>query len=580
METLKTDVLVIGSEGAGARAAIEACDRGVEVTLVTKGRLGRHGATVMAAADIAVDSHSLTVLVGQGNPEDSPRAFLEDMVIEGKWLNDQNLAERVAEEVPERTRELLDWGLRLAEVRQMPGHRFPRNLYTSGVEMARTLRSQVRRRKIRVLEDTYIHALLTRDGEVIGAMGLDLRKGKPVVLLAKAVIMATGGCHNIYGYSTGPEGLTGDGHALAYHVGAELLNMEMVQFIPTTPLEPAMARGSLFPFLLGPQNALRVWLLNKYGERFMSRWDPQRMEHSTRDVLSLAIMTEILAGRGGPKGGVYYSLAHLPKNLVADFARWGGKPFLKDNWHVHGLDFSPVVEKLLDGEAIEVVPAAHFFMGGIKVNQRCETNVPGLYAAGEVVGGVHGANRLSGTALSQMLVLGQRAGQFAVERVLSLTAHPEPEPGQVAMIEGNLFQPIRTRGDASVYEVKHELQEMAWRRVGVVREGKSLETAVEDIDRINKEKLPGMASRAQGEHYNLEWLECLQMANMALVLEMITRSALLRQESRGAHFRRDFPDVDNRHWLSRTVVRKTSEGMAIAKEPLEMPLIKLKAQGK
>ncbi|MDP2931602.1 MAG: FAD-binding protein [Chloroflexota bacterium] len=574
METLRTDVLIIGSEGAGARAAIEACDMGAEVTLVTKGRLGRHGATVMAAADIAIDSRSLTELVGQGNPADNPRAFLEDMVIEGKWLNDQSLARLVVEEVPERARELLDWGLKYTEVRQMPGHRFPRSLYTSGPEMARTLSRQVCRRNIRVLEDTYLHDLLTRDGEVIGAVGLDLRQGRPIACLAKAVVLASGGCHSLYLHNTGADGLTGDGQAMAYRAGAELLNMEMTQFIPVTAVESSRARDSLFLFLLGPQNALRVWLLNKYGERFMARWDPQRMEHTTRDLLSAAIMTEILEGRGGPGGGVYYSLAHLPRNLVADFARWGAKPFLKPNWHAHGSDFHSVAEELMQGKAVEVVPAAHFFMGGLKVNEQCETTLPGLYAAGEVVGGAHGANRLSGTAFSQMLVLGKRAGHAAARRALTLNTRAEPEPQQVTTLEEKLLHPLQARGDVNPYQVKRKLQEIAWHRVGVVREGASLKTTLDDIAQIKKTELAGMASRARDTRFNLEWLECLQVENMLLVLEMITRSALLRQESRGAHYRKDFTGMDNRQWLANTVVRRTADGLSVSAEPVSLPLVK------
>ncbi len=580
VETLKTDVLIIGSEGAGARAVVEACDLGAEVTLVTKGRLGRHGATVMGAADIAVDSRSLRTLVAQGDDDDSPRAFLEDMVTEGKWLNNQPLAKIVVEEVPKRAQELLDWGLKFVEVRQMPGHRFPRSLYTSGLEMARTLGRQVRLRKPRVLEDTYIYDLLTRGGEVIGALGLDLRQGRAIAFLAKATILATGGCHSLYTHHTGPEGLTGDGQAIAYRAGAELLNMEMTQFIPTTPIEPSMARGSLFPFLIGPQNALRIWLLNKYGERFMSRWDPQRMEHSTRDILSLGIMTEILEGRGGPQGGVYYSLAHLPRNLVADFARWGAKPFLRPNWHAHGFDFSSMVEDMMQGGAIEVVPAAHFFMGGLRVSELCETTLPGLYAAGEVVGGVHGANRLSGTAFSQMVVLGQRAGHFAARRALSLATWPAPEAGQLAWLEERLLHPLRVRGEVNPYEVKRKLQEMAWRQVGVIREGSSLKATLHELDRIKREELAHLASRARESRYNLEWLECLQVENMLLVLELMTRSALLRQESRGAHFRKDFPEMDNRHWLSNTVASRTGEDMTVSVEPVAMPFVKSVTEGK
>lgn len=579
METLKTDILIIGSEGSGARAAIEAHDLGAQVTIVTKGRMGRHGATIMAAGDIAADSRSLKALVGQGDDCDNQRTFLEDVIIEGKWLNDQHLANIIVEEVPQRLKELLNWGLKFTEVRQMPGHRFPRSLYTSGLAMTRALGQQVRRRKIRTLEDTYVHSLLTRDGEVIGALGLDLRHGRVNALLAKAIILATGGCHELYSYTTGPEGMTGDGHAMAYRAGAKLMNMEMVQFVPTTPMAPSVGQGSLFPFLMGPQNALRVWLLNKYGERFMNRWDSQRMEHSTRDLLSLGIMTEILEERGGPGGGVYYSLAHLPKNLVEDFARWGAKPFLKPDWHAYGLDFRPLIDKLKQGDAIEVVPAAHFFMGGLKVNERCETSIPGLYAAGEVAGGVHGSNRLSGTAYSQMVVLGQRAGNFAAKRALQRRAYPEPETKQLACQQEELFHPLQAQGEVNPYEIKNELKEISWRRVGVIREGPLLEETLKDLGRLKK-KLALLSSRAKETHHNLEWLECLQVNNMVLVLELILRSSLLRQESRGAHFRKDFPETDNQRWLSNTIIQESREGITVTAEPADMPIFKLRIEEK
>ena len=579
MEIISTDVLIIGSGGAGVRAALEAHNAGVRVTLVTKGRLGRHGATVTAAADIAVDSRSLHDITGQGNTDDSPEIFLEDMVVEGKWLNNQHLVKLIVEEVPHRVRELLQWGLKYTELRQMPGHRFPRGMYTSGVEVDRVLGKQVRQKKIQLIEDTYIHDLVIRDGEVIGAVGLELRRGKPVAFSAKAVIVATGGCHGAYSYSTGPEGLTGDGQAMAFRAGAELINMEMVQFIPTTPIEPVMARGSLFPFLLGPQNALRVWFLNKYGERFMSRWDSQRMEHSTRDTLSLGIMTEILEGRGGPKGGIYFSLAHLPKNLIADFARWGGKPFLKSNWYAHGLDCSPMVEKLMQGEAIEVLPAVHFFMGGVKVNERCETTIPGLYATGETAGGIHGANRLSGTAFSHILVLGQRAGYFAAQRVASQSVSTEPDKYELDVFEKRLLHPILCHGNVNPYEVKRELQDIAWHKLGVIRDNALLKTALKTLDEMKNTKLALMTSRAHQEHYNLEWLECLQVENIVLVQEAIARCALLRSESRGAHFRKDYPDIDNTHWLKSTIARMTGDGMVVTTEPVELPIIRPEMNG-
>src|SRR5581483_1885018 len=290
---LSTDVLVIGSEGAGARAAWEVADRGLRVTVVTKGRLARSGATLTGAADMDVDSRSLQRLLGPEpgtsgvapNPADSPEVFFRDMLVEGKWINDQRQVLAHVEDVPERAREVLEAGLKVYDLRQMPGHSYPRNMYTSGHDLIQVLKREIKRRPVRMIEDVMITDLLTRDGQVMGAVGLDLERGEPVAFAAKAVVMATGGAHNVFEYNTGPEELTGDGQAMALRAGAELLNMEMMQFLPTTIVTPPLARGNLFPFLLGPQNALRVWLLNKYGERFMARWDPERMECSTRDLL-------------------------------------------------------------------------------------------------------------------------------------------------------------------------------------------------------------------------------------------------------------------------------------------------------
>src|SRR5437016_4241703 len=312
---LQTDVLIIGSEGAGARAAIAASDAGAEVTVVTKGRMTRSGATLTGAADLDVDSATLYRLLGRGDPDDSQDAFFRDMVIEGKYLNDQPLVEAHVGDVPRRIEELLGWGLKIYDLRQNPGHSYPRNLYTSGHDLVMLLKRQVRKRPIKVVEDTLVTDILLAEGRAAGALALDLRSGELEVIQAAAVVLATGGGHNIYAYTTGPEDLTGDGQAMALRAGVPLINMEMTQFLPTTIINPPMARGNLFPFLLGPQNGLQYWLLNKYGERFMERWDAARMEFSTRDLTSIGIMNEILEGRGGPDGGVYYSLAHLPPNL-------------------------------------------------------------------------------------------------------------------------------------------------------------------------------------------------------------------------------------------------------------------------
>jgi len=579
---LTSDVLIIGSEGAGARAAWEVADRGLSVTVVTKGRLARSGATLTGGADLDVDSASLYRLLGPEprtsgvapNPADSPETFFRDMLVEGKWLNDQRLVQAHVNDVPERARELLALGLKVYDVRQMPGHSYPRNMYTSGHDLVQVLKVQVRRRPIRVIEDTMITDLLTRDGQVIGAVGLDLVRGEPVTFTAKAVVLATGGGHNLFEYNTGPEELTGDGQAMALRAGAELIDMEMMQFLPTTIVNPPLARGNLFPFLLGPQNALRVWLLNKYGERFMARWDPERMEHSTRDLLSIGIMVEVLEGRGTPNGGVYMSLQHLPRNLIDYFAVWGAKPFIRKDWYSHGLNFADLMERVKQGEAIEVAPAAHFFMGGVRVDEWGATTLPGLFAAGEVTGAVHGANRLSGNAFAQILVQGKRAGEAAARFAAQSRAVPEPDPAQVRACAARILEPLERDGEAC-YEVRHLLRNLAQRQVGVVREGAALRDALERVEALRRDVIPRLAARHRDRCYNPEWVECLQVQveNLATALAAVARGALAREESRGAHYRRDFPQPDHVHGPQHTVQRQVDGRIEVRLEPVPMPFL-------
>ena len=574
----RADVLVIGSEGAGARAAWEAADRGQRVVIVTKGRLGRSGATLTGAADLDVDSRSLYRLLGPAprtsgvapNPEDSPEQFFRDMCVEGKWLNDQRQVLAHVEDVPERARELLEAGLKVYDLRQMPGHCYPRNMYTSGHDLVQVLKVQIKRRPIHVVEDTMVTDLLTRDGQVVGAVGLDLVRGEPVTFAAKAVVLATGGGHNVYEYNTGPEELTGDGQAMALRAGAELLDMEMTQFLPTTIVSPPIARGNLFPFLLGPQNALRIWLLNKYGERFMGRWDPERWEHTTRDLLAIGIMNEVVEGRGTPNGGVWMSLRHLPNNLIDDFARWGAKPFISKDWKSHGLSFAHLIEDVKRGNAIEVAPACHFFMGGVRVDEWGATTLPGLFAAGEVAGGCHGANRLSGNAFAQILVQGKRAGEAAA-RFAAASGHvPETDPRQVREYHARILAPLQRAEGPSSYEVRAELRGLMQRQVGVVRDGAALRAALGRIEALLAEAVPRLAARHRGRPYNPEWIECLQTANLATTMALVARGALTREESRGAHYRRDFPRPDNARWLKHIVQRLVDGRIELRCEPVEL----------
>jgi succinate dehydrogenase/fumarate reductase flavoprotein subunit len=360
---------------------------------------------------------------------------------------------------------------------------------------------------------------------------------------------------------------------MALRAGAELLDMEMTQFLPTTIVSPPLARGNLFPFLLGPQNALRVWLLNKYGERFMAKWDPERMEHSTRDLLSIGIMNEVLEGRGSPGGGVYMSLAHLPNNLIDDFARWGAKPFIRKDWFSHGLSFAPLMEEVKQGRAIEVAPASHFFMGGIRVDEWGATSFPGLYAAGEVSGGVHGGNRLSGNAFAQILVQGKRAGEAAARFAADSRAVPEPDARQVENLRSAITAPLERDGP-SCYEVRDELRSLSQLKVGVVRDGPTLRDALARVETLLREAGPRLASRNRDRLFNPEWVECLQVVNLATTLCAVARGALARQESRGAHYRRDFPRTDNARWLQHTVQRATDGHVELRLAPVATPTMR------
>jgi succinate dehydrogenase/fumarate reductase flavoprotein subunit len=445
-------------------------------------------------------------------------------------------------------------------------------MYTSGHDLVQVLKVKIKRRPaIRMIEDTMVTDLLTRDGQVVGAVGLDLIRGEPVEFAAKAVVLATGGGHNLFEYNTGPEELTGDGQAMALRAGAELLNMEMMQFLPTTIVNPPLARGNLFPFLLGPQNALRVWLLNKYGERFMAKWDPERMEHTTRDLLSIGIMNEVLEGRGSPGGGVYMSLQHLPRNLIDYFAQWGAKPFIDKSWHSHGLGFADLMERVKGGEAMEVAPAAHFFMGGIRVDEWGATSLPGLFAGGEVSGGCHGANRLSGNAFAQVLVQGKRAGEAAARFAAQSRAVPEPDPRQVQELQARIMAPLEREGPES-FEVREELRNLAQQKVGVVRDGGLMREASERIEELRREAVPRMAARNRDRLFNPEWVECLQVVNLADSLAALTRGALAREESRGAHYRRDFPQTAREP--QNVIQRQVDGSVELRLEPVPTPFLK------
>jgi succinate dehydrogenase/fumarate reductase flavoprotein subunit len=567
----ETDVLIIGSEGAGARAAIAASLKVKKVLVISKGRMGRSGATITAGADIDVDSRSAKEFLGlKGDPNDSKEIFFEDMVIEGKYINNQKLVEVHVEDAPIRIKELIDWGMLVTDFVIAPGHRYPRGVYSSGKEQMKALINEVKRHpNIELLEDTMVLDLLKSGKRIVGAVGLNLRTGELEVVSAKAVIIATGGAHMIFPVQTGPEELTGDGQAMAWRAGAELVDMEMTQFLPATFLEPPAWRGSGFPFLIGPGGGMHGWLLNRFGERFMAKWDPKRMEQQTRDILAVAIMTEVVEGRGSPAGGAFLSFAHLPKNLVEYFTSWYGKPFLNDDWTYKGFKFRSFMEEVKNGRAMEVGPASHFFMGGIRVDTEGATNLEGLYAAGEVSGGLHGGNRLSGNACTQIVVQGKRAGEAAARYAFGVD-RANIDQHQTDELSKRYFAPLERGKGINPYSVKKKIHKISWEKVGVLRSGEGLQEALKEIEEIQKTDLPQMSCVKKQRIYNREWMEALQVENMLTMLKAVALSALERKESRGAHYRRDFLKMNNRKWLRNIVTANENGEMVLHLLPVVM----------
>jgi fumarate reductase (CoM/CoB) subunit A len=545
-----SDVLILGTEAAGSRAAIAAREAGAEVVTVSKAYRGRSGATICAPSDYACDSRSLTGLGCRGtNPSDDVALFRADIMRSGRQLSFPTLAQLLAEQAATRLRDLVEFGARLGRVFHYPGHEFPRSVSIgdvgeTGVRLMKALMNRANAVGVKTYEACAVFELVLTDGIVSGAAGVDLSSGDLVIFQAKAVVMATGGASQLFKLSTAPEESTGDGMAMAYRAGAELIDMEMVQFIPYAQLTPRAMRGMTF---LGGEllNLLEGHLLNADGERFMGRYQPEHMERTTRDRLSIAIAKEIAAGRGSERGGVFVSLSHLDdRDLIAFLEDMFPKGRI-ENFDLREFGFDPTQHFL------ELAPAAHYWCGGILVNDKCETNIPGLYAAGEAVGGVHGANRLSGCSLTDTQVLGALAGFQAAKWAEGRERHPRQ--GGLEHLRERIAVLLAT-GDDSVSSVRRAIREVAHQGLGVLREGTTLQRVVNQSKEL-KSQAEGVHLRTRKLRGNVELIRALENLNMIDVLEMMANGAVERKESRGTHFRMDFPRSDLQ--ASHTVVRRS-----------------------
>lgn len=509
-DVLDCHVLVIGSGGAGARAALEAEQYG-DVLLLSKTLTGKGGCTTMAEGGYNA------VL----REDDSCGLHVEDTLRGGAYLNDPALVDILVQEAPERMADLIRWGAifdvtadRQVAQRPFGGQRYPRTCYAgdrTGHEMIATLVEHLRSMTVEQLQDVTVIELLKDGGRVTGAAGLD-RKGELVLIRADATVLATGGGTQNYDISTNCAGGSGDGFALGYRAGAKLIDMEMIQFHPTGAVYPYDARGRLITEAVRGEGGI---LLNSDRERFMKRYDPERMELSTRDVVSRSIATEIMEGRGTPHGGVWLDVTHLPAKTIEERL-----PVMLEQFLEFGVDIRT--------EPMEVAPTAHHMMGGLQITGQAETTVPGLYACGEVTGGVHGANRLGGNALADTQVFGKRAGEAAgrapvVKRPI--------DPAQIDAIRARLDG--YCEGDTAPPGLIKELKASMWMGAGIFRNRPTLESAAASVKRLSRTKLRAASLS------NL--VECCTASNMLTVSSLIIQCALLREESRGAHVRTDIP---------------------------------------
>jgi succinate dehydrogenase / fumarate reductase flavoprotein subunit len=556
-EVHEHDVLIIGAGGAGLRAAIEALAQGVRVAVVCKSLLGK-AHTVMAEGGIAAAMANV-------DTSDDWRAHFRDTMRGGKFLNNWRMAQLHAQEAPERVRELEQWGALFDRTengdilqRAFGGHTFKRLCHVgdrTGLEMIRTLQD----RGVHLGIDVYMECTITRllkDGDrIAGALGYWREQGRFVVFRAKSVIICTGGIGKAWKITSNSWEYTGDGMALAYDAGAELMDMEFVQFHPTGMVWPPGVQGILVTEAVRGEGGI---LRNKDGERFMERYDPKKLELSTRDVVARAIYTEVREGRGTEHGGAFLDISHQPADYV--------KRKLPSMYH----QFLELADVDITKGPMEVGPTCHYMMGGIRVDaETAQTSIPGLFAAGEAAAGLHGANRLGGNSLSDLLVFGRRAGLAAAEYAKRREMPPVDSP-QIEEAAQQMLAPFERPSGDSPYVIHDDLQSAMQSLVGIFRNKGDLRRALSELDAL-KERAAGV--RVEGSRlFNPGWHLAWDLHSMLTIAEAVTRSALARSESRGAHSRIDYPNLDGAWGKKHNVVVNNVGTMTLVEAPVvEMP---------
>jgi succinate dehydrogenase / fumarate reductase, flavoprotein subunit len=571
IQTIEHDVLVIGAGGAGLRAAIECSAQKLSTGVISKSLLGK-AHTVMAEGGMAA-------AMGNVDPRDNWKVHFRDTMRGGKFLNVWRMAELHAKQAPERVLELEEWGAvfdrtkeGLISQRNFGGHRYPRLAHVgdrTGLELIRSLQDHGIHQGIDFHMECTALELLKDGDRIAGVLGYWRDTGRFVVFKCKAVILATGGGGKAWKITSNSWEYTGDGLAMAYDAGAELMDMEFTQFHPTGMVWPPSVRGTLVTEGVRGDGGI---LKNSAGDRFMFKYIPEKFaaetadtveeadrwlkgdknarrppELLTRDEVARSINAEVKAGRGSPHGGVFLDIAsRVPADVI--------KRKLPSMYH----QFKELAEVDITAEPMEVGPTCHYFMGGVRVDADSQmSTVPGLFACGECAAGLHGANRLGGNSLSDLIVFGKLAGTGAAEYVRALSSTPKADNEQILAGVRRATEPLKRDSGTNPYVLHDKLTETMQANVGIVRIKAELEKALEDLESLNKEaatvKAPGASQ------YNPGWHEAISIRSMLLTAEIVTRGALMREESRGAHTRLDHPG-ENEEWVQYNVISKKGPG--------------------
>ena len=537
IKTISTDVLIIGSGGAGSRAAIEVDDAGLKATIVSKGLSFRSGCTGMAEG-------GYNAVFKTVDKDDSIDAHIHDTLKGGSYLNDKKLVEILVNESPKRLIDLENYGALFdrqesGQIDQRPfgGQSYRRTCYQgdrTGAELLNALKEEIIKRDIECIEEVMITSLVTDGNQVIGATGLNLKDSSLIYFKAKSVILASGGAGQLYPVTSNTFQKNGDGYAISYRAGADLIDMEQVQFHPTGMVAPESKKGVLVTEAVRAEGGK---LINSEGERFMSRYAPEKMELATRDVVARSIYQEIIEGRGTENGGVYLDISHLDDD------------YIDEKLETMVLQFENVGVDIKHGP-IEVAPTAHHFMGGLKINTDASTSLDNLFGAGEVCGGVHGANRLGGNALADTQVFGKIAGESAAKAAKSteIKSNDDMVNAEASRIEG-----LIKKGSIKPQEFKNNIKKLMWEKVAIVREEKTLNEALKELQEMQKDLVN--LDVKDTKQYNTDLVTAIEVINMVEICILTVKSAILRRESRGAHFRSDFPET-NDEWKKSIVMNK------------------------